>query len=223
MIFWHESSATEPGGTTRDGRAHEPGVTNLPAMSVAGAASLISISQAGRGQRGGSCDHGADRSALSGPALLRLAPDGGVADNPRSSRQPQAGAAPDAAAGTGGDLPAPEHEQAGSGTQDLSVLAARAHDRADQSGVVLRHYLHPDGQGLCLPGGDHGLGEPRGAGLARLQHARCRFLRRGTRGSALALWPTGDIQYRPGSQFTSDDFTGALKRHGVTISMDGKG
>ena len=26
-----------------------------------------------------------------------------------------------------------------------------------------------------------------------------------------------------GSQFTSDDFTGILKRHGVTISMDGKG
>jgi putative transposase len=26
-----------------------------------------------------------------------------------------------------------------------------------------------------------------------------------------------------GSQFTSDDFTGTLKRHGVMISMDGKG
>ena len=26
-----------------------------------------------------------------------------------------------------------------------------------------------------------------------------------------------------GSQFTSDDFTGMLKRHGITISMDGKG
>lgn len=26
-----------------------------------------------------------------------------------------------------------------------------------------------------------------------------------------------------GSQFTSDDFTGILKRHGITISMDGKG
>jgi putative transposase len=25
-----------------------------------------------------------------------------------------------------------------------------------------------------------------------------------------------------GSQFTSDDFTGTLKRHGITISMDGK-
>src|SRR5262249_40655473 len=73
------------------------------------------------------CDYGADRSALSGPALLRLAPDDGVAGNPRPSHQPQASAAPDAAAGTGGDLPAPEYEQAGSGTPDLSLPAARAH------------------------------------------------------------------------------------------------
>ena len=26
-----------------------------------------------------------------------------------------------------------------------------------------------------------------------------------------------------GSQFTSEDFTGVLKRHGICISMDGKG
>src|SRR5215831_17494328 len=128
MIFWHESSATEPGGTARDGRAHEPGTANIAAMSIAGAASLVGVPQAGRGQRGGSGDHGADRSALSGSALLRLAPDGSMAGDPRSSRQPQAGAAPDAAAGTGGDLPAPKHEQAGSGTQDLSLPAARARD-----------------------------------------------------------------------------------------------
>src|SRR5258706_9511087 len=172
MICWHESSATEPGGTARDGRVPEPGAANIPAMPVAGIASLISVPQAGRGRRGGSCDYGADRSALSGPALLRLAPDGGMAGDPRPSRQPQAGAAPDAAVGTGGDLPAPEYEQAGSGTQDLSLPAARARDRAGQSGLVLRHHLHPDGQGLSLPGGDHGLGQPRGAGLAPLQHAR---------------------------------------------------
>src|SRR5437773_8620222 len=66
MIFWHESSATEPGGTARDGRAHEPGAANIPAMSVAGAAPLVSVPQARRGQREGSCDYGADRSALSG-------------------------------------------------------------------------------------------------------------------------------------------------------------
>src|SRR5215510_5887815 len=197
MIFWHESSATEPDGTARDGRAHEPGAANIPAMSAAGAAPLVSVPQAGGGQRRGSCDYGADRSALSGPALLWLAPDGRMAGDPGPSRQPQAGAAPDAAAGSGGDLPAPEYEQAGSGAQDLSVPAARARDRAGQSGLVLRHYLHPDGQRLSLPGGDHGLGEPRGAGLAPLQHARRRFLRRGSRGSALALSPTENLQYRP--------------------------
>src|ERR1700758_3784158 len=104
MIFWHESSAPEPGGTARDGRAHEPGAANIAAMPVAGATPLVNVPQARRDQRGGSCDHGADRSAVSGPARLRLAPDGGVAGNPRPSRQPQAGAAPDAAAGSGGDL-----------------------------------------------------------------------------------------------------------------------
>src|SRR5438445_8380592 len=36
MIFWHESSATEPGGTARDGRVPEPGAANIPAMPVAG-------------------------------------------------------------------------------------------------------------------------------------------------------------------------------------------
>src|ERR1700751_5458941 len=197
MIFRHESSATKPGGTTRDGRAHEPDAANIPAMPVAGGAPLVSGPQAGGGRRRGSCDYGADRSALSGPALLRLAPDGGMAGDPRPSRQPQAGAAPDAAAGTGGDLPTPEYKQAGSGAQDLSLPAARAGDRAGQSGVVFRRDLYPDGQGLFIPGGDHGLGEPRGAGLAPLQYARRRFLRRSARGSARALWPAGNLQYRP--------------------------
>src|SRR5436190_21680609 len=113
----------------------------------------------------------------------------------------------------------------------LRVPAAWARDRAGQSSVVLRRYLHPDGQGLSLPGGDHGLGKPRGAGVASIEHTRRRFLRRGARGSALALWPARDLQYRPEPalakagvrQFTSDDFTGTLKRHGITISMDGKG
>src|SRR5438270_4410832 len=151
MIFWHESSATKPGGTARDGRTHEPGAANIPAMPVAGAAPPVSLPQPGGGQRRGSCDYGAGRSALSGAALLWLTPDGGMAGDPRPSRQPQAGAAPDAA--VGGDLPAPEYEQAGSGAQDLSVPAARARDRAGRSGVVLPRYLHPDGQGLSLPDG----------------------------------------------------------------------
>src|SRR6202030_3880077 len=230
-IFWHESSANEPGATAHDGRAREPGTAGIPAMPVAGGVALGSLPEAGRGQRRGSCDHGADRSAVSGSALLRLAADGGVVGDAGPCRQSQTGPTPDAAAGTGGDLSTPEHEQTGSGPQDLPVPPRWDRDRAGQSGVVLGRYLHPDGQGLPLPGGHHGLGEPRGAGLATVQHARRRLLCRGARGSARTIRSAGDFQYRPepapakagGSQFTSDDFTGTLKRHGVMISMDGKG
>lgn len=52
-------------------------------------------------------------------------------------------------------------------------------------GVVCRRDRHPDAQGLSLSGRGDGLGEPapgsrpRGAGLAAVEHARRRFLRRG--------------------------------------------
>src|SRR4051794_41982517 len=101
-------------------------------MPVADAAALVSVPQAGRGQRRGSCDYGVDRSALSGPALLWLAPDGGMAGDPRPSRQPQAGAAPDAAVGVWGGLPTPQNEQAGGGAQKLSVPSARGRGRGGQ-------------------------------------------------------------------------------------------
>src|SRR5438105_12813805 len=42
------------------------------------------------------------------------------------------------------------------------------------------------------------LGEPRGAGVAVVEHARRRVLRRGARGSALPVRPSGDLQHRPG-------------------------
>jgi hypothetical protein len=51
---------------------------------LAGAA-LVSLPQAGRGQCAGSCDHCADRTALSGSPLLRLAPDRGVVGDPSHS------------------------------------------------------------------------------------------------------------------------------------------
>src|SRR5215470_1664952 len=210
--FWHESSATEPSGTARNGRAGEPGAANIAAMPVAGSVTLFALPPAGRAQRGRSCDYGADRSAVSSPALLRVTPDGGMAGDPRPCRQPQAGAAPDAAARAGGDLPAPEHKQAGGRAQDLPLSPRWAGDRAGQPGVVLRRHLHPDGQGLSLPGGDHGLGEPRGARVAPLQHARRRFLRRSARGSALALWPTGNLQYRPGQPAWAQMVVATLRR-----------
>src|SRR5438105_10558822 len=86
----------------------------------------------------------------------------------------------------------------GSTAQDLSVPARWDRDRAGQSGVVLGCYLYPDGQGLSLSGGRHGLGQPRGAGVATVEHAWRRFLCRGARGGALPIRPARDLQYRPG-------------------------
>ena len=49
-------------------------------------------------------------------------------------------------------LSAPEHVQAGTGSQDLSLFAAQAGDCASQPGLGNRHQLHSDGQGFCVSG-----------------------------------------------------------------------
>ena len=60
-------------------------------------------------------------------------------------------------------------------------------------------------------------------GVATVEHARRRFLCRRAE-DALARHGRPEIfNTDQGSQFTSDGFTGTLKAHGVTISMDGKG
>jgi transposase InsO family protein len=48
------------------------------------------------------------------------------------------------------------------------------------------------------------------------RHARQRC------GGAGEVWQPGDLQHRPGSQFTSLDFA-QLESYGIRISMDGKG
>ena len=59
-------------------------------------------------------------------------------------------------------------------------------------------HLHSPAAGLSIPGRRDGLGEPHGAVLAAVQHARCELLRRGLARGARALWPSGDLQQRPG-------------------------
>jgi transposase len=96
--FWHESSANEPSRTAGIGRARGPDAADRAAMPVAGDVAHGGLSEAGRGQCRGSRNNGADRPAVSGAAFLRLAPDGGVAGDPRPGGQPQTGAATDTAA-----------------------------------------------------------------------------------------------------------------------------
>src|SRR5260370_36170678 len=110
MIFWHESSANEPSGAARSGRAWRPSAADIAAMSIAGGGALFGLSPGGRGQCGRPFDHGADRPALSGAALLRLAPDGGAAGAPRTCCQTPTGPAFDDSAGAGGGHAPPTHD-----------------------------------------------------------------------------------------------------------------
>jgi len=73
-------------------------------------------------------------------------------------------------------LPPSEHLKAGAGAQDLPLFAAQAADRAAQSGVGYRHYLHPDGQGFRLSRCHRRLVQPQGFGLAGVDFDGSRFL-----------------------------------------------
>src|SRR3979490_1692913 len=104
LLYRQIGSANESGGPARSGRARSPGVAGITAMPAVGDIPFFGLPPASRGQRGGLRDHGADRSAVPGSAVLRLAADGGVAGDPGPCRQPQAGAAPDAARRIGNAL-----------------------------------------------------------------------------------------------------------------------
>ena len=141
----------------------------------------------------------ADRRAVSGDAVLRLAADDALAAPPGHQGQPQASPTFDAALGPAGDLPTAQDVCAAPGAPGLPVPASRPGDRAAESRVVLGRDVHPVDARLSLSGRGHGLGEPEGLGLAAVEYARvkllCRSLRRGARtrsgrpGSLLTLAP----------------------------------
>src|SRR5215469_15879609 len=107
-------------------------------MPVAGSVTLFALPPAGRAQRGRSCDHGADRSAVSGPALLWLAPDGAwlatqgqVINRKRAQRLMRL-------LGLAAIYQRPNTSKPAAGHKIYPYLLGRAGDRAGQPGVVLR-------------------------------------------------------------------------------------
>src|SRR5690606_41084085 len=82
------------------------------------------------------------RRGLHGDALVWLAPDGTAPAPSRLVRGPQAGPAADAQDRPVTDLPGSEDQRAASPAPHLSIPAAASGDRAAQSGLVCRRYLH---------------------------------------------------------------------------------
>ena len=69
---------------------------------------------------------------------------------------------------------------------------------AAEPSVVCRCDLHPDAAGLPLPGRDHGLGQPQGAGLATVEHDGGRLLRCRVGGSHCPIRQAHHLQHRSG-------------------------
>jgi len=79
------------------------------------------------------------------------------------------------------------------------------------------------GKGVLLSCRRYGLGKPQGTLLQTLKHSRY-FLLYDALEEAISLYGTPRIfNTDQGSQFTSDGFTGILKKHDIRISMDGRG
>ena len=110
----------------------------------------------------------------------------------------QARAAADAADGHRGAGAEAAHDHTGGWAQDLPVSAACCGDRSTGSGLGGGHDLHPDRARLPVSGGDHGLGEPGGAGVATIEYAGHFVLPLRARRSASAVRQTGNLQHRPG-------------------------
>jgi putative transposase len=123
--------------------------------------------------------------------------------------------APHAAHGPGGDLPATEHEQGASGAQGLSLPAERDLDRVGQSRVVLRRHYIPMAKGFIY----------LVVIMDWVSRAVLAWRLSNTLGAEFCVEALEEALSRygrpeifntdQGSQFTSDAFTGTLKRHGV--------
>ena len=92
-----------------------------------------------------------------------------------------------------------------------------------QSGMVRRHHLCADGEGVCVSGRGDGLVQPPGLVVAGVDYDGFGFLRGGAARGHGAAWAAGNFQYRSESSVTSADFMAELEAQAVRISMDGKG
>jgi putative transposase len=119
--------------------------------------------------------------------------------------------------------PEAAYHEAGTGTQDIPVSAARSGHRSTESSLVRRHHLHSDRPWLPLPRSDHGLGEPGSAGLATVQHHGLLVLRLGAGGGTGALRKAEHLQHGPGQPVHVSLLHRRPGRAPDPISMDGRG
>ena len=120
----------------------------------------------------------------------------------------------------------PRTSQPAAGRWVSSLPAEGSDDHPGEPGVGGRHHLPAHGPGVLVPGGHHGLAQPKRsvAGLGIVQHSGAAGFCAEALTEALGQGrPDGVFNTDQGSQFTSREFTQILQDRGVKISMDGRG
>ena len=119
--------------------------------------------------------------------------------------------------------PQAAHHAARRRTQDLPVFTAECGDHAAQPGVGQRHHVHSAAAGLLVPGGGDGLVQPLRAGVAVVEHAGGKFLRRGVGGGACDMVGRRSSTAIKARSSRAPRSPRGWSRRGVAISMDGRG
>ena len=120
------------------------------------------------------------------------------------------------------------HKPTFSGTVYLSVFAQWGDDRAPEPRLERRYYLYSAVERVCVSGGNPGLVFSvcvvlRLAGVAPLSNSLETVFCREALDEDLEIGTPDIFNSDQGCQFTSADFTGALKQREIKISMDGRG
>lgn len=193
MIFCPARSGGRAGRAQSDDRPHP---RTLPRAAGAGSrhGAQHGLLRAAAGFGGGSGADAPARRVASRHAVRRRADAAGASGARGAACGPPSHGDADEADGDFGDPPAPEHEQARAGPQDLSVSAAGREDRAAEPCVGDGHQLHPDATRLRLSGGGRRRVQPARAGPPRSDHVGGGVLRRGARRGAGAPRQAGHRQ-----------------------------
>ena len=157
------------------------------------------------------------------PPVCRLSHAAQLAQAPRPMCGPSACSHADAAHGRACAVLPAEHQCSPPTAQGLSLLAQEQACGLFQPSLGHGHHLRAHAQGLAVPV-CRGRLDSRKVLAWRLSNTMDVQFCVDAVQEAITRWGTPAIfNTDQGSQFTSDTFTTLLKRHGIRISMDGKG
>lgn len=191
-------------------------------MRVAGHQPFVSVLPARPSLPGEPCVDAANRPAVSGPTLLWVTADDGMAQEPGLQCQPEAGPASDGNDGAQGHLPVPQDEPTGSWPpSNPYLLRGVAITRVNQIWTSdITYILMARGFLYLVAIMDWYSRYVLAWRLSNtLEVDFCiEALEEALRKGQPEIFNTDQ-----GAQFTSEPFTGLLEEHGIRVSMDGKG